>query len=115
VSETVLAAEPTIRLPRPVDRVLRLVVVTPDMRRVHHSVDPREANLNYGFNLPWWDRFLGTHIGQPAKGHEGKAIGNEQIRTQRDLWIGRMLVQPFRGSASGHALDMLITTKDCDE
>ena len=101
-----------IDLPRPVDRVLRLIVVTPDMQRVHHSTDPRETNSNYGFNLPWWDRLLGTYIAQPAKGHEGMEIGIEQFRTRRDLWLDRMLVQPLRRPASCHALDPRITTKE---
>ncbi|HFQ89744.1 MAG TPA: sterol desaturase family protein, partial [Desulfobulbus sp.] len=50
-----------IRLPRSVDRVLRLLVVTPDMHRVHHSVIIRETNSNFGFNFPWWDRLFGTY------------------------------------------------------
>lgn len=94
-----------IDLPRRVDRILRWLVVTPDMHRVHHSVDPRETNSNYGFNLPWWDRLLGTYVRQPAKGHEGMTVGIEQFRTWRDLWLDRMLIQPLRGPASGGALD----------
>jgi sterol desaturase/sphingolipid hydroxylase (fatty acid hydroxylase superfamily) len=94
-----------IRLPERVDRALRWVIVTPDMHRVHHSVIPAETNSNYGFNLPWWDRLLGTYRAQPALGHEGMTIGIEQFRTRRDLWLDRMLVQPLRGPASGHALD----------
>lgn len=101
-----------IDLPRPVDRVLRLFVVTPDMHRVHHSVDPRETNSNYGFNLPWWDWLLGTSIAQPAKGHKGMEIGIEQFRTRRDLWLDRMLIQPLRGPASGHALGPRNTVKE---
>jgi sterol desaturase/sphingolipid hydroxylase (fatty acid hydroxylase superfamily) len=92
-----------------VERVLRLVVVTPDMHRVHHSIDPRETNSNYGFSLPWWDRLLSTYIAQPAKGHEGMEIGIEQFRTRRDLWLDRILIQSLRGPASGHALDPRIT------
>ncbi len=94
-----------IRFPAGVDRVSRLFLVTPDMHRVHHSVDPRETNSNYGFSVPWWDRLLGTYIAQPAKGHEDMKIGIEQFRTTRDLWLDRMLIQPLRGPASGHALD----------
>lgn len=94
-----------LKLPARVDRVLRLVLVTPDMHRVHHSSDPRETNSNYGFSVPWWDRLMGTYIAQPARGHEGMEIGIEQFRTPRDLWLDRMLVQPVRGPASGHALD----------
>lgn len=94
-----------IAIPRPVDRLLRLFVVTPDMHRVHHSVIPAETNSNYGFNLPWWDWLLGTYRAQPAKGHEGMEIGIAQFRTRRDLWLDRMLIQPVRGPASSHIFD----------
>ena len=94
-----------IKIPRSIDGVLRLLVVTPDMHRVHHSVDPKETNSNYGFNVPWWDRLLGTYRAQPAKGHKGMDIGIEQFRTRRDLWLDSMLTQPVRGPASGYALD----------
>lgn len=115
LNATALFNHANIDLPRPVDRVLRLFVVTPDMHRVHHSVDPRETNSNYGFNLPWWDRLLGTYTAQPAKGHEAMEIGIEQFRTRRDLWLDRMLVQPLRGTAIGHALDPRNTTKETRE
>tara|TARA_R110002094_G_scaffold12352_1_gene22435 strand:- start:586 stop:1428 length:843 start_codon:yes stop_codon:yes gene_type:complete len=105
LNATALFNHANINLPRPIDRVLRLIVVTPDMHRVHHSVDPIEGNSNFGFNLPWWDRLLGTYRAQPAKGHLDMDIGIEQFRTRRDLWIDRMLIQPVRGPASGHALD----------
>ena len=106
LNATALFNHANVSLPPSVDRWLRWIVVTPDMHRVHHSVDPRETNSNYGFNLPWWDRLLGTYVAQPAKGHAGMDIGIEQFRTTRDLWIDRMLVQPIRGPASGYALDM---------
>ena len=85
-----------VRLPFALDRLLRLVVVTPDMHRVHHSVRPSETNSNFGFNLPWWDRVFGTYRAQPKDGHEKMKIGIEQFRTTRDLWIDQMLVQPVR-------------------
>jgi sterol desaturase/sphingolipid hydroxylase (fatty acid hydroxylase superfamily) len=93
-----------IALPPLADRILRLVVVTPDMHRVHHSVHPDETNSNFGFNLPWWDRLLGTYRPQPRDGHEGMTIGVEQFRTRRDLRLDRMLIQPFRGPASGYPI-----------
>ncbi len=105
LNATALFNHANIKLPTYVDRWLRWIVVTPDMHRVHHSVDPRETNSNYGFNLPWWDRLLGTYVAQPAKGHTGMDIGIEQFRTRRDLWVDRMLIQPIRGPASGYALD----------
>lgn len=84
-----------VRLPERLDRVLRWVVVTPEMHRVHHSVVPKETNSNFGFNLPWWDRLFGTYRAQPAAGHEGMTIGIEQFRDPRELRLDRMLIQPF--------------------
>ncbi|WP_282048202.1 sterol desaturase family protein [Sulfitobacter mediterraneus] len=115
LNATALFNHANINLPVWIDRRLRWVLVTPDMHRVHHSVDPRETNSNYGFNLPWWDRLLGTYVAQPAKGHTEMQIGIEQFRTKRDLWIDRMLVQPIRGSASGHALDISSQTLTQEE
>jgi sterol desaturase/sphingolipid hydroxylase (fatty acid hydroxylase superfamily) len=115
LNATALFNHANIALPHSVDRVLRWIVVTPDMHRVHHSVDPRETNSNYGFNLPWWDRLLGTYVAQPAKSHEGMEIGIEQFRTRRDLWLDRMLIQPLRGPASGHGLHHRHALREPDE
>jgi len=101
LNATALFNHANIRLPVGLDRVLRWVMVTPDMHRVHHSVIPAETNSNFGFNLPWWDRLLGTYRAQPKAGHEGITIGIEQFRTPRDLWLDRMLPQPFRGQTAG--------------
>lgn len=89
-----------VRIPAGVDGVLRWVVVTPDMHRVHHSIHPSETNSNFGFNVPWWDRLLGTYRAQPVDGHESMTIGIEQFRTARDLRLDRMLIQPLRGPGS---------------
>ena len=93
-----------VRVPMQLDGVLRWVVVTPDMHRVHHSVVPRETNSNFGFNLPWWDRLFGTYRAQPAAGHEGMTIGIEQFREPRELRLDRMLMQPFRDDDRSYAL-----------
>ena len=93
-----------IRIPLGVDRILRWLVVTPDMHRVHHSILARETNSNFGFNLPWWDRLFGTYRPQPAAGHEAMTIGIEQFRDPRELWLDRMLAQPFRGGVGEYPL-----------
>ena len=64
-----------VRLPARIERILRWLVVTPDMHRVHHSKDMRETNSNYGFNLSIWDRLFGTYRAQPRLGHTGMQIG----------------------------------------
>lgn len=95
-----------VRMPASVDRVLRLFVVTPDMHRVHHSVEDDETNSNFGFNLPWWDRLFGTYRDQPRGGHEAMTLG---IRTFRDrkscAWLTGMLAMPFRGKISEYAIN----------
>lgn len=101
LNATSMFSHSNVRLPLAVDQLLRLLVVTPDMHRVHHSIYTDETNSNYGFNVPWWDRLFRTYRPQPRDGHEAMTIGIEQFRTRRDLWIDRLLIQPFRGPASG--------------
>jgi sterol desaturase/sphingolipid hydroxylase (fatty acid hydroxylase superfamily) len=105
LNATAMFNHSNVRIPRGIDRVLRWLVVTPDMHRVHHSIHPSETNSNFGFNLPWWDRLLGTYTAQPREGHEAMTIGIEQFRTRRDLWLDRMLIQPVRGPASGYPIN----------
>lgn len=89
------------RLPVALDRMLRLIVVTPDMHRVHHSVIAAETNSNFGFNFPWWDRLLGTYRAQPSAGHDNMTIGIEAFRDERDQRFDKMLLQPFRPGKPG--------------
>lgn len=95
-----------VRLPRKLDRILRWWVVTPDMHRVHHSVADDEANCNFGFNLPWWDRLLGTYRDQPRRGHEVMTLGIHGIRRRRQvLWLPRMLLLPFNAPVDGYVIN----------
>lgn len=85
-----------IALPAKLDRVLRWIVVTPDMHRVHHSWHRDETDSNFGFNLPWWDRLFGTYRPQPREGHLGMTIGLPIFREPGELRLDRMLLQPLR-------------------
>jgi sterol desaturase/sphingolipid hydroxylase (fatty acid hydroxylase superfamily) len=89
-----------VRLPLNLDRVLRKLLITPDVHRVHHSILRRETNSNYGFNLSIWDRIFGTYIEQPEKGHTEMTIGIPEFRDagQVDRLPG-MLQLPFVGQA----------------
>jgi sterol desaturase/sphingolipid hydroxylase (fatty acid hydroxylase superfamily) len=91
-----------VRLSPAIDRVLRWIVVTPEMHRVHHSMVARETNSNFGFNLPWWDRLLGTYRAQPAAGHLGMTLGVDQFREPAELRLDRLLLQPLRGDVRGY-------------
>jgi len=83
------------------DRLVRLVVVTPDMHRVHHSVKRHETDSNYGFNLPWWDRLFGTYRALPEAGHDNMTIGLPTFRDPAELRLDRLITQPFRNAAEG--------------
>lgn len=85
-----------VRMPARLDRVLRAVLVTPDMHRVHHSVLRYEANSNFGFCLSWWDRLLATYRAQPREGHEGMTIGTQQLQDARRQTLGWLLWLPVR-------------------
>jgi sterol desaturase/sphingolipid hydroxylase (fatty acid hydroxylase superfamily) len=86
-------------MPAWVDRIVRLVVVTPDMHRVHHSIKRHETDSNFGFNMPWWDRLFGTYRAQPEAGHESMTIGLPIFRDRRELRLDRLITQPFRNDA----------------
>ena len=89
-----------------VDRILRWLVVTPDMHRVHHSIEDDETNSNFGFNLPWWDRLFGTYRDQPRAGHTEMTIGIAGFREPQvcDQLPGMLLI-PFSGGIGGYAIN----------
>lgn len=93
-----------IVIPRHIDRVLRLFLVTPDVHRVHHSSIKRETNSNYGFSLPWWDRLFGTYCAQPRLGHKQMEIGLNQFREAKYVKLHWLLLIPFIGSAGDYSM-----------
>lgn len=95
-----------VRLPKTVDKFLRFFIVTPDMHRVHHSVEDDEANSNFGFNISLWDRIFGTYRDQPRGGHEGMTIGIHKFNQPMDVsWLHGMLLLPFKGKISSYAIN----------
>ena len=95
LNSTAMFSHSNLRLPLRLDGVLRLLIVTPDMHRVHHSVIIRERNSNFGFNLSLWDRLLGTYRAQPEKGHDGMTIGLANFRDPSRLNLLHILALPF--------------------
>jgi len=93
------------RVPLGLDKLLRRIIVTPDMHRVHHSVIPHETNSNFGFNLAVWDRWFGTYCAQPKAGHQEMSIGISTFRTERDLALDKMLLQPFKNSVDTYSIN----------
>jgi sterol desaturase/sphingolipid hydroxylase (fatty acid hydroxylase superfamily) len=84
-----------IQIPVSIDHWLRWFIVTPDMHRVHHSVDKIETNSNYGFNIPWWDRIFRTYRPQPSEGHTKMKIGLNEFQGDKVVFLNWLLVQPF--------------------
>ena len=87
-----------IKVPRLIDSFLRLLLVTPDMHRVHHSVDKIETDSNFGFCLSWWDRLFGTYRDQPALTHRGMTLGLIGYRSKRWQNFWGLLRLPFAKS-----------------
>lgn len=85
-----------VRMPNWLDRSLRVLLVTPDMHRVHHSTDGTEMNRNFGFNLPWWDKLCRTYQDQPKDGHQNMTIGLGQLRQSTDQRLLNLLAQPIK-------------------
>ncbi len=94
-----------LALPLWLDSALRLVLVTPDMHRVHHSSLPQEANRNFGFNLSLWDRLFGTYKAQPDLGHQAMELGIDRFRQAGDLHLHQMLLQPFYAEGRTYAFN----------
>lgn len=85
-----------VHLPPVIDKVLRFILVTPDMHRVHHSVVVKETNSNFGFNISLWDRLFHTYREQPEAGHLQMMIGLKEFREPDETGIYKILTQPFR-------------------
>jgi len=95
-----------VSLPSRLDRIVRWFVVTPDMHRVHHSVEDNEANSNFGFNLSIWDRLFGTYIAQPRESHDTMTIGIHGYRDPKQVnQLPGMLTLPFVGKITGYAIN----------
>lgn len=89
-----------VRLPFHSDPLIRRLLVTPDMHRIHHSSYQPETDSNYGMLFSFWDRLFGTYVDQPRDGFERLQLGLEEFRSERDLWLDKMLLQPFVNGAS---------------
>ena len=92
-------------VPEPIERWLRWLVVTPDMHRIHHSVEYDESSSNFGFNLPWWDRLFGTYRARPRMGHSAMTIGVDAFRSPSDQRLDQLLIQPFRDTPGQYPIN----------
>ena len=92
-----------IRLSKALDSILRVLVVTPDMHRVHHSTLKHETNSNYGFNISLWDKVFGSYHAQPDMGHQSMNIGLEQHQNKPAHSILWMLALPFISAGGAYA------------
>ncbi|WP_046119922.1 sterol desaturase family protein [Ensifer aridi] len=85
-----------LRLPRNADRIVRQLIVTPDMHRIHHSVEQRETDSNYGFNLSLWDRLFSTYVAHPASGDDAIETGLKAFGRSEPTKLLWSLMLPFR-------------------
>ncbi|WP_372742731.1 sterol desaturase family protein [Neptunomonas sp.] len=91
-----LISHANIKIAESVDTPIRKVFVTPAMHRIHHSAWQPETDSNYGVLFSFWDRWFGTYVDKPLAGYEGMKLGLDGFRSPRDLWLDKLLLQPFR-------------------
>lgn len=108
-----LFSHANLRLSDTADRLLRWLVVTPDMHRVHHSIALGETNTNFGFTVSWWDHLFGTYRAQPDGGHEGMRIGVAGFDETRAVALHRLLLQPIENAQSS-TRDLHLTEESHD-
>lgn len=84
-----------INLPLKVDKILRWVIITPDVHRIHHSTVQTETDSNYGFSISLWDRLFKTYVAEPEKTQLTLDIGLPKTRKQSELGIVKLLISPF--------------------
>ncbi|WP_237361955.1 sterol desaturase family protein [Vibrio marisflavi] len=97
LSSSAIFTHCNVRLSPNTDRWLRYLIVTPNMHRIHHSTDVKHSNHNFGFFLSIWDRFFGSYIELPIQSYK---VGIKEFNNQREVWLDRLLSQPFRKNTS---------------
>lgn len=96
LNSTAIFNHGNVFIPKSMDKVIRLFVVTPDMHRIHHSTLNEEMNSNFGFNISIWDRLFSTYTDKPKAGHNVMKIGLNRFREKKDSSLASMLIQPFK-------------------
>jgi sterol desaturase/sphingolipid hydroxylase (fatty acid hydroxylase superfamily) len=105
LNATAMFNHANLRLLESVDRLLRMILVTPEMHRIHHSMEAAETNSNFGFNLPWWDRLFGTYRDRARLPQESMAIGVKGLTgSDEAVKLTGLLALPFAGAGSGYAI-----------
>jgi sterol desaturase/sphingolipid hydroxylase (fatty acid hydroxylase superfamily) len=96
LNATAMFTHADVRLPRPIEPLLRRLLVTPEMHRVHHSIVRRETDSNFGFNLSLWDRLFRTYRREAAAGEAAMTLGLPLFRDPGETRLDRLLLQPLR-------------------
>jgi len=94
-----------IKIPQSIERMVRLILVTPDMHRIHHSINENETNSNFGFFISTWDRIFGTYIKEPALGHENMQIGLQGFREPKWQNLRWLIYLPFVSRIDDYAIN----------
>ena len=97
LSSLALFNHANINLPKSIEKIVRLLIVTPDVHRIHHSVIREETNSNYGFNLIIWDKFFGSYTAHAKEGDKNILLGLNEFKDHREVTqLHHLLLQPFK-------------------
>jgi len=96
LSTTAMFNHSNFRVHKSLEKILRIVLITPDLHLIHHSVLPKETNSNYGFSVPWWDRLFGTYTSEPQENYTTMKLGISKMPEKKDILFPGMLGYPFK-------------------
>ena len=84
-----------IKLPGKIEPILRKIIVTPSMHRIHHSTQQFEHDSNYGFFLSIWDRFFNSYTDKAMQDDQTMPIGLKIFRDKKQQQLDKILKMPF--------------------
>jgi sterol desaturase/sphingolipid hydroxylase (fatty acid hydroxylase superfamily) len=91
-----LVTHTDVALPARAEPVVRALLVTPSMHRIHHSLRRDETDSNYGFTTSLWDRLFQSHRARPLDDEATMPIGLDGVRDPSALGWWALLLQPGR-------------------
>lgn len=96
LNTTAMFNHSNFRILKPLEKLLRLVLVTPDLHLIHHSVLVKETNSNYGFSVIWWDKIFKSYIDEPKVTYTDMKLGTGERVNEKDILFPRLLLYPFK-------------------
>lgn len=94
-----------IKIPKSLEKLLRIIFITPELHWIHHSEIVNETNSNYGFNLVIWDKIFSTYIDKPTLSYDQMRQGLTEFGFEKPLNLIELLISPFKNYPENKKVD----------